>query len=547
MLWPYINNMSNLDSPNFLWLVMEDTSPRFGCYGDNIARTPNIDSLADEGRRYTNAFCTAGVCAPSRASLMTGMYPSSIRSHHMRTATHDVEGLPDSYDAVPPHYVTAFTEHLRSIGYYCTLDLKTDYQFGEPFTMWDHHGENAGWWDDDRADGQPFFCMMTNGVTHESGMWDPINGGEIKDPRTNPDTVDVPPYLPDTELTRVAIARQYDNIAKSDAWIGDILERLARDGHAEETIVVLTSDHGEGLPRKKRWPYDSGTNVPLIVRWPGETTGGVRDDLISLVDLPPTMLSLAGTDPPAYLHGDPFLESNNTHREYVFSTRDRYDEEYDMIRSVRDDRFRYVRNYYSERPYVLYIPYRNTHPAMQELLRLYGENSLDDVQRRWFSDSRPPEELYDLQEDPHEVTNIATNPEYEAVLERFRDVLDNWRTRTGDRGVAEEDEAQMRNRCWPEGEQPRTATPAFVPNAPGNRSQSTTTGGRFDGPMTVSIYCPTQGASIGYTTDTGTDPHWKLFNGPLRFEPGETVTVRTKAVRYGYKESSEIKATFTVG
>jgi arylsulfatase A-like enzyme len=185
--------MPTPDTPNFLWIVMEDTSPRFGCDGDDVARTPNIDELASEGRRYTNAFCTAGVCAPSRASLMTGMYPPAVGSHHMRTRTHDVDGLPDSYEAVPPHYVTAFTEYLRDAGYYCTLDSKTDYQFGEPPTMWDNHAEGAGWWDDDREDGQPFLAMMTNGVTHESGMLAPEDGGDIDEPETDPDAVEVPP------------------------------------------------------------------------------------------------------------------------------------------------------------------------------------------------------------------------------------------------------------------------------------------------------------------------------------------------------------------
>jgi arylsulfatase A-like enzyme len=532
--------------PNFLWIVMEDVSPRFGCYGDDLARTPNVDELAAEGRRYENAFCTAGVCAPSRASLMTGMYPPSIGSHHMRTETHDVEGLPDPYDAVPPHYVTAFTEHLRRAEYYCTLDSKTDYQFGEPFTMWDHRGEGAGWWDDERDDGQPFFAMLTNGVTHESGMWDPRDGGDIDDPDTDPAAVDVPPYLPDTGPTRTAIARQYDNVASADEWIGGVLSRLANDGFAEETVVILTADHGEGLPRKKRWPYDSGTNVPLVVRWPGETDGGTSDELVSLVDLPVTTLSLAGVDVPRYVHGRPFLGRDAERREYVFATRDRYDEEYDMMRSVRDGRFRYVRNYYPERPYVLHIPYRNTHPAMRELLRLHAEGDLNEDQRRWFAPTRPAEELYDLKADPHETTNLADDPAHADDLERLRNALDDWRVRTGDLAAAREDETRMRDRVWPGGDQPRTARPAFVPNAPGNRGRNATDGGRFEGPMTVSLYCPTQGASLAYTTDTGEEPRWDLYDGPLRFEAGADVTLRAKAVRYGYEASATAEATFVV-
>jgi len=532
------------DRPNVLWLVMEDTTPRFGCYGDDVADTPNIDRLAGEGRRFPNAFCPAGVCAPSRAALMTGLYPPAVGGHHMRTSTHDREGLPDSYEAVPPHYVTAFTEYLRSAGYYCALNEKTDYQFGEPFTMWDSHSGEAGWWGDRRAEGQPFFAMFNNTVTHESGMWEPGEGGHIDDPDTDPAAVDVPPYLRDTRRTREAIARQYDNIATSDRWIGDLLDRLAADGHAEDTVVVLTADHGEGLPRRKRWPYDSGTNVPLIVRWPGETGGGTSQDLVSLVDLGPTVLSLCGVDVPRYIHGRPFLGPEAREREYVFTTRDRYDEEYDMIRSVRDRRFRYLRHYYPERPYVQWLPYRNTHPAMRDLLAAHAGGDLDDVQSRWFADSRPAEELYDLEADPHETDNLVDDPACRDTLERLRDALDSWRRRTGDDRDAREGEGEMRDRVWPDGEQPTTATPHFIPNAPDNRGREFSDGGEFDGPMTVSIYCPTQGASIAYTTETGGDPHWRIYDGPIRLTPGESVSLRSKAVRYGYGESDVVEATF---
>lgn len=324
--------------------------------------------------------------------------------------------------------MTAFTEYLRQAGYYCTLDSKTDYQFGEPFTMWDNHGEGAEWRDDERDTDQPFFAMMTNGVTHESGMWTPEDGGNVADPETDPDAVEVPPYLPNGEQTRTAIARQYDNITTADTWIGDLLARLVADGHAEDTIVILTADHEEGLLRKKRWPYDSGTKVPLIVRWPGETDGETSEELVSLVDLPATTLSLAGIDTPRYMHGRPFLSPDREERDYIVTTRDRYDEEYDMMRSVRGERFRYVRNYYSERPYILHVPYRNTHPAMRELFRLEAEDDLDEVQSRWFASSRPAEELYDIAADPHETTNLADDPAYEDDLDRLREALDDWRT-----------------------------------------------------------------------------------------------------------------------
>jgi arylsulfatase A-like enzyme len=539
--------------PNVVWIAMEDTTPRFGCYGDDLARTPNLDALAGAGRRYENAFCPAPVCAPSRAAVMTGVSPPTLGAHHMRTSTRDREGMVASYEAVPPHYVTAVPEYFRDAGYYCTLDSKTDYQFGEPFTMWDHHGDDAGWWDDARGAEQPFFAMFTNGVTHESGMWDPDEpdqfGGSVADPETDLEAVEVPPYLRDTERTRRAIARQYDNVARSDEWVGELLDRLDESGLAEETIVVVWSDHGEGLPRRKRWPYDSGTHIPLIVRWPGEIQAGtVTDGLVSTVDLGPSTLAACGLDVPEYVDGRPFFGPDATaDREYVFATRDRYDESYDMVRSVRDDRYRYVRHYYHEQPYVLWLPYRNRHPAMRDLLAGHAAGTLTDVQAQWLADSRPVEELYDLRTDPHEVHNLATDPAYRDTLTRLRGALDDWRERTGDVAATREAETELRERIWPGGDQPTTVTPSFVPNAPGNRGRTPAPdGGVFEGPMTVRVYCPTQGASIGYTTGRSSDGHWRLYGGPIRLSPGEKVTIRTKAVRYGYAESDERTATFTV-
>jgi N-sulfoglucosamine sulfohydrolase len=279
---------------------MEDTSPRFGCYGDDLARTPNVDALAAAGRRYSNAFTTAPVCAPSRSAAVTGCYQQSLGTHHMRT-THtndDAPGLATPYDAVPPHYVRTVSEYFRQAGYYCTNNVKTDYQFGEPFTAWDEHHDEAGWWG--RDDNRPFFAVFNNTVTHESGMWPAEERAELlaevgRNPdglptegalTTDPDAVEVPPYLPDTDPTRRAIVRQYENVHASDAWVGGLLDQLEADGLADDTIVVLWSDHGEGLPRAKRWPYDSGIRVPLIVRWPGEVDGGAESDrLVSMVDL----------------------------------------------------------------------------------------------------------------------------------------------------------------------------------------------------------------------------------------------------------------------
>jgi|AntDeeMinimDraft_4_1070355.scaffolds.fasta_scaffold00098_34 arylsulfatase A-like enzyme len=559
--------------PNVVWLAMEDTSPRLGCYGDDLARTSNIDDLAAEGRRYPNAFSTAPVCAPSRSAVFTGCHQNAIGTQHMRTTHTNAAApeLPTPYDAVPPHYVTGVPELFRRAGYYCTLDAKTDYQFGEPFTMWDRQhdatrsrsrddgpGAGPGWWDDARESDQPFFAVFTNGVTHESGQWDPTEpgtddqfGGSVEDPETDPGAVDVPPYLPDTETTRTAIARQYDNLARSDAWIGEILDRLDADGHAEDTIVVLWSDHGEGLPRAKRWPYDSGTNVPLIVRWPGRVDGGDVDDrLVSLVDLGPTTLSVCGIDVPRYCDGRPFLgadgdETGDTseEREYVVSTRDRYDESYDMVRSVRGERYRYVRHYRPGRPYRQWIPYRNRHPVMREILELDAAGDLEGAQE-WFGENRPAEELYDLSNDPHETENLAEDPAHADALGRFRDALDEWREAVDD--VGEVAESQMVHQRYEGNGQPTTATPRFVPNAPENREREVVAGEvELGGPATISLYCATQGASVGYAVDSEEDSRWELCTGPIRLSEGETM-IRAKAIRYGYEESEVNEVTVSV-
>ena len=522
------------DRPNILWFSMEDTSPRFGCYGDPLARTPNIDSLAASGMRFTRAFSTAGVCAPSRSAIITGMYQTSIGSHHMRT-THTNEyapELPTPYECVPPPYVKVFTEYLRADGYFCTNNQKTDYQFSSPITAWDENGQYAHW--RNRKLGQPFFAVFNPTVTHESHMW-PKEGETIL---TDPDKVSLPPYLPNTQKTREALARHYDNISKSDAILGELLQQLEDDGLADNTIVFLWSDHGEGLPRAKRWPYDAGIRVPLIVRWPGHVgPGSVTDELVSLVDLAPTVLSLAGIELPLHLQGRPFLGDEKQPRDYVFATRDRYDESYDMMRAVRNWRFKYIRNFDPTLSYHVWIRYLQRHPIQQEMWRLYAEGELDRVQQILFESPRPVEELYDCEVDPFEVNNLAKDPEFRDTLVTMRRKLLEWRREFGDMG--EISESQMLNSVWPGGKQPVTATPVFIfLDANHTGITPTLTEEKYIAPLDILMYSATQGASIAYTTEEGDDAHWALYTGPVRL--GERVTLlRAKAIRLGYKESDE--------
>src|SRR5690554_3668879 len=531
------------DRPNILWISTEDFSPHLGCYGDTTVSTPNIDRLASQGIRFTNAFTTAAISAPSRAGIITGMYQTSIGCMHMRTTSYrrSVDN-PVEFTAVPPHYVKAFTEYLRVAGYYCTNNSKTDYQFSKdpvPESIWDDCSRTAHY--KNRPDkNQPFFAVFNYTGTHKSQNWD------ISNVETDPAKIAVPPYYPDTEVVRRNLAKMYDNTVKLDSIVGSFLDELEREGLAENTIVFFWGDHGDGLPRAKRWLYDSGLNIPLIVRCPGQLKAGtVSDDMISAIDFGPTVLSLAGVKIPVHMEGRAFLGDQKANaREYVFAARDRVDESYDMIRSVRNKDYLYIRNFYPNEPHHIWVPYLNRMPIMQEVMRLDAENKLNASQKQWMSDQRPAEELYDVKADPFQLNNLAGDPKYKNVLEDMRFQQDKWSIETGDLGHMNEPE--MIEQMWPGGIQPMADKPYFIVNAKEDRgSKNHQTGGEYSAPMTLAFHCPTHGASIVYTTQTGDKPHWKLYSGPLRLPQGEH-TVRVKAVRYGYKSSDVVTGLFKI-
>ncbi len=524
--------------PNILWISFEDTNPFYGCYGDKVARTPNLDKFAAEGCIWSNAFSTAGVCAPARSAVITGMYPSSIGTHHMRTKhTNPVAPeLPTPYSAVPPHYVKCFSEYLRAEGYYCTNNEKTDYQFDPPFTAWDELGPKAHWRNRKQKD-QPFFAVFNPTRTHESGMW----RKNCPEHKFDPAKIKLPPYFPDTLEVRESMARMYTNIELSDAYFGELLKQLEEDGLAENTIVFHWSDHGP-MPRGKRWPYDSGIRVPMIIRWPGKIRKGtISKQLVSTIDLGPTVLSLTGIDVPAHMQGQAFLgEQKKAPRKYVFASRDRYDESYDMVRALRDSRFKYIRNYHPELPYNIWVPYLNRHPIMQEMWKLHAEGKLEGSQKLLFQDKRPVEELYDIQKDPWEINNLAGNPKYKKELDRLGKALSRWMDEICDLG--EIDETVMVRNWYPNGVQPETAAPVFVPiNAESPGVDHALQEIELKAPVLLQIYCATQGASIGYTFDESASPAWDLYSGPLRLTKRGRTTIRAKAIRIGYKESIERK------
>lgn len=527
--------------PNIVFLLVEDLSPHIGAFGDNVARTPNLDQMAREGVRYTSVFTAAGVCAPSRAALITGMHQASIGSQHMRTSAYVWPDGHQGYEAIPPTFVKAFPELLRAAGYYTTNNAKTDYQFGNPFTVWDENGTTADW--KNRPAGTPFFAMYSLQYTHESALFlpdtpglDPASANAAKAmearratlaQRTRPEDVVVPPYYPDTPTVRADIARQYDNVQLMDAWVGERIEELRREGVLDNTIVIWSTDHGDGLPRGKRSLYDSGLHVPMIVRFPdGRMAGQADDRMISFVDLAPTILTLAGAKPPPHLQGVDAFGAAGAKQTRVFAERDRLDEWKDLSRAVRTRDFKYIRNEYSDAPFYLKLAYRENVPMMAEMRRLFEAGKLSPLQASYFQTPRPAEELFDLRADPDEVHNLANDPAFAATKAGLSSALSAWRTQINDPGKLPEDE--MVKAGWGGDAQPRTEPPVL--------HQSFGLGG-----WSVYIDDATPGASIGYRFAGET--RWRLYVAPLLGVHGKRV--EAKAVRYGFKESDV--AAITVG
>jgi uncharacterized sulfatase len=511
---------------NILWISCEDISPDLGCYGAPNAKSPNLDRLARQGVLFKRAFSIAGVCAPSRSSIITAMYPTSIGTHHMRSK------------GVPPPFVRCFTEYLRALGYYCCNNVKTDYNFDSPLTAWDASSAKAHW--RNRPKGMPFFAVFNLITTHESKIRaTPKEFAELTkrlrpEDRHDPGKAKLPPYYPDTPVVRRDWANYEDLITAMDLQVADLLAQLEEDGLAEDTIVIFFSDHGRGLPRAKRWVYDSGVHVPLIVRWPGHIKPGtVREDLVTLMDLGPTMLSIAGAEVPKHVHGRVILGDRAIPpREYVVHVRDRMDETHDRIRSVRGVRFHYLKNFEPHLPYAQAIAYMDMMPTMKEWRRLNAEGKLVGPQQLFFTKNRPVEELYDTETDPHEVNNLADAPKYQDVLKKMRQALETWQKETNDLGHIPE--AKLKEMMRPGDVWAVTKTPALTPQP-----------GGFKGPVKVTITCETAGASIAFTTEAGKNARWRLYTEPVTLTAD--TTLRMIACRLGYKDSAEVRAEYKVG
>ena len=518
---------------NVIWISCEDMGPVLSSYGVKEISTPNIDKLAKEGIKYTNAYSTVGVCAPSRFSIITGMYPARLGAHNMRTGNFYTYKDPDKltykqnkgvidksginipeYEVVTPTNIKAFTEYLRNENYYCINNNKCDYQFNSPFTAWDEVSGNISY--KDRPKNTPFFYVKNLMVTHESRIWlrknEPIT--------VNKDILKIPAYYPDIPEVRNDIAIKYSNIQEMDRQVGEIISDLEKNDLLDKTIIFFWSDHGGNLLRQKRAVGNSGLKVPLIIRFPdGYRSGEVDNRIVSLMDLGPTTMSLLGIKPPSFLDGKAFLGKYKTKpRNYAFGSADRFDESTDMQRSVIDGRFVYIKNFMPELPLIYRNKYREQVSMNKKIIQMDRDDELIGDSKYIFMKSKQDEELYDLKFDPYEVDNIANNPDYKDKLIELRNALNTWQYEIDDKGFI--NESELINEFWPNMIQPITKPVEITVSD-----------------NVISLKCETKGASIGYQIGAQIgSQNWKLYNKP--FDLSSNQKLATRAIKIGYKAST---------
>ncbi len=422
--------VENRQRPNIIWIIAEDMSPDLGCYGDPLVQSPALDRMASEGIRYTSAFTPAPVCSSSRSALITGMYQTTIGAHHHRSHHRDGYRLPEGVEAVTNHFRRAgyFTANVTTPAPGLKGTGKNDFNF-----QLDNPYDGTDW--SQRAPGQPFFAQINFSEVHRpyrKALENPVD----------PDRVVLPPYYPNEPIIRNDWALYLDTIGSLDKKVDAVLKRLDGEGLRQTTVVFFFSDHGAGQMRGKHSLYDGGISIPLIVRWPHQIKPGtVSDQLISIIDITATSLVLAGIELPLKMQGRPFLGANVEPREFIFAARDRIDEAEARIRAVRTRRFKYIRDFFPDRPYpTQWLSYKDeSWPVLGLMRQLYEEGKLTPEQAQFMAPQWPPEGFYDLEQDPYELENLVDSSEHRQILEDLRAQLDTWIEETGDLGVIPED------------------------------------------------------------------------------------------------------------
>ena len=417
------------DRPNILWILAEDHGPQLGCYGFQGVRTPNLNRLAEEGVRFTRCHTTAPVCSASRSGLNVGLYQTTTGTHHHRSHRKDGYRLPEGARLLSHRMRDAgyFTANVRQFAPNARGEGKTDYNF----TVDGHPFEGTHW--NQRAKGQPFYAQVNLQATHKGPAF--VEARKQKS-LIDPASLVLPPYWPDHPVVRNEYANYLDCVNLLDEKVGILLDTLKKDGVLENTAIFFMGDNGRCLIRGKQWCYDAGTHVPLIARIPGVTkAGAVREDPVLSLDMTASTLALAGVALRKQFHGQLLFDSRVRAREYVVTARDRCDMTMDRIRAVRDRRYSYIRNFMPERPYTQYNEYiQQQYPTLAAMKELYAQGKLNAVQSLFMAARKPDVEFYDVQADPHEVRNLASDPAQRQRVAEFAGRLDRWMKETGDRG-----------------------------------------------------------------------------------------------------------------
>jgi arylsulfatase A-like enzyme len=428
--------------PNIVWIIPDDMSANFSCYGETAIATPNVDKLAAEGVKFTHAFVTAPVCSTCRSAFITGMYQTSIGAHHHRSGRGEVRiTLPETIQLVPKLFQDA--------GYYTSISGwpirkgklgKTDYNF-----EWDPSIYNGSDWSG-RAEGQPFFAQIQTQGGKLRGS-DPAACEKIAaeakktlGSSTPIDAVKLPPYYPDHPDILQDWAAYLDSVRLTDAMVGEVLDRLEEEGILENTLVLFMTDHGISHARGKQFMYDEGLHVPFVIKGPGIAPGSVRDDVVEHIDIAALSLAAAGIAIPNNMQAKDILAASYQPREAVFAARDRCDETVDHMRSVRTQDFKYIRNFLPNRPYLQPCAYKDAKQILIALREWHAAGKLNEVQEMVFRQTRPSEELFDLKADPDEIKNLADDPRHAAKLIELRGRLDAWMIESGDQGREAESE-----------------------------------------------------------------------------------------------------------
>ena len=502
-------------NPNIIWLVAEDQSPEFlPMYGDLTTELPYLSALANDGVVFTNAYSPVPVCAPARSALISGMYPTTLGTHNMRTynaykaENEPTIGIP-SYSPLVPEGVKMFPQYLRAKGYFTTNNAKEDYNFKKTDGVWDESSAQAHW--KNRKPNQPFFAVFNFGITHESQIWRQGDQPLLVDPNT----LSVPPIFPDGPEVRKDLAVNYSNLIRLDKQIGKVIEQLKAEGLYENSIIFFYGDHGGPFPRYKRALYETGIKVPLIIKFAGlEKAGTTNKDFINFIDYAPTVLSLAGIKPPLVMQGNAQFGPYQTKEksEFIFASSDRFDEQVDRLRALRFGTFKYIRNFNPEISNAIAVAYREQMPMMKYLNQMWETQQLDPNAAAWFRTPKPSEELYDLEQDPYELNNLAEKPGLKDTLTFLRNRLERWIVETQDLG--EYAEKELINKWLPEGKPQKLST-----------LSKKIEGGK------VILNHSDQGASIIWKNTQ--DSVWSIYTKPL----DASKAIQAKAVRIGFSDS----------